>query len=73
VNHTTPGFIGADGQWERIWFPDGPPPFWNAVEGEEARYTEEDRKAWDGFRRTGGFEGRVPREPPQGDWCRWDF
>ncbi|KAG0647158.1 Nuclear pore AMO1 [Hyphodiscus hymeniophilus] len=69
-----PGFNGADGTWQRIWFPDGPPKINKDSEMEDAAYDDQLKAAYDKVRQTGSFEnGVLPMIPPKQEWCLWDF
>jgi nucleoporin NUP42 len=69
-----PGTQSFDGAWEKIWFPDGPPPHNKWAEAEPEKYTEEVKTAYENARRNGVFDGGViPLVPPKQAWCQWDF
>ena len=69
-----PGMLHGDGRWERIWFPDGPPPYNKDTSVDEGEYTEEDAKAYAVLEKTGRFPGdKIPMNPPRRDWTHWCF
>jgi nucleoporin NUP42 len=69
-----PGFKGNDGSWEKIWFPEGAPPFYGDTEMEDAAYDGQTKAAYMHVRQTGAFErGVMPMLPPKREWCLWDF
>jgi len=69
-----PGTQSFDGTWQKIWFPDGPPPYNKWAEVEPEKYTEEVKTAYQNARRNGVFDGGViPLVPPKQAWCQWDF
>ncbi len=69
-----PGTQNFDGSWQKIWFPDGPPPYNKWAEAEPEKYTEEVKTAYENARRNGVFDGGViPLVPPKQAWCQWDF
>ncbi|KAL2072350.1 hypothetical protein VTL71DRAFT_11693 [Oculimacula yallundae] len=69
-----PGFTGQDGNWERIWFPDGPPIFNKDTQMEESMYDEKIKAEYLHAKQTGSFQnGIMPLLPPRREWCHWDF
>lgn len=69
-----PGFQRADKTWEKIWFPEGPPPFNKDTEMEDSAYDDETKAAYMHVRQTGTFkDGVMPMIPPKREWCLWDF
>ncbi|KAI9052565.1 hypothetical protein LZ554_003908 [Drepanopeziza brunnea f. sp. 'monogermtubi'] len=70
----TPGFTDANGNWERIWFPDGPPVFNKDTAMHDSMYDEALEVAYKHAKATGAFEGgKMPLLPPKREWCNWDF
>lgn len=69
-----------NGEWERIWFPEGQPPLSQSnVAGDAtiiygAEYPVEDaRAAYEYVAHNGAFEnGMMPEFPPKPEWVRWD-
>ncbi|KFX92401.1 hypothetical protein V490_05398 [Pseudogymnoascus sp. VKM F-3557] len=69
-----PGFQNSDGSWEKIWFPNGPPGYYNATELPEENYDQATKEAYEKFRQTGELEGgQLPLLPPRREWSKWDF
>jgi nucleoporin NUP42 len=69
-----PGIQKQDGVWEKIWFPDGPPPYYSATELDEDAYTDDIKQAYLYVKETGSFkDGIMPLKPPKREWCLWDF
>lgn len=69
-----PGFQNSDGSWEKIWFPNGPPGYYNATELPEEGYDQTTKEDYEKFRQTGEFEGgKLPLLPPRREWSKWDF
>jgi len=69
-----PGIQNRDGTWEKIWFPDGPPAYYDATELDNDAYTEDIKQAYLHVRETGSFkDGVMPFLPPKREWCLWDF
>ncbi|KFZ01973.1 hypothetical protein V500_00528 [Pseudogymnoascus sp. VKM F-4518 (FW-2643)] len=69
-----PGFQNSDGSWEKIWFPNGPPGYYNATELPEDGYDQATKEAYEKLRQTGELEGgKLPLLPPRREWSKWDF
>ncbi|KAI9743244.1 MAG: hypothetical protein M1818_003090 [Claussenomyces sp. TS43310] len=69
-----PGMRNRDGSWEKIWFPDGPPPHDKYTEAEDELYDDAIKSAYMHVRQTGSFpDGIMPLVPPRREWCLWDF
>ncbi|KFY16385.1 hypothetical protein V492_01370 [Pseudogymnoascus sp. VKM F-4246] len=69
-----PGFQNSDGSWEKIWFPNGPPGYYNATELPEESYDQATKEAYEKLRQTGELEGgKLPLLPPRREWAKWDF
>jgi nucleoporin NUP42 len=63
-----------DGTWEKVWFPDGAPPYYGATEMDDQEYREDVKGAYMHLRETGAFkDGIMPLIPPKREWCLWDF
>ncbi|KAJ9145366.1 Nucleoporin AMO1 [Pleurostoma richardsiae] len=74
--HAIPGIQNFDGTFDRIWFPDGPPPYYKDTEPAAASqsYSEADKAAWEKFMQAGKFElGGMPEAPPLREFCAWDI
>jgi nucleoporin NUP42 len=68
------GVRHRDGTWEKIWFPDGPPPPYKDTELDDSVYTDEVQEAYVHMRETGSFrDGVMPLIPPKREWCTFDF
>ena len=69
-----PCYKGNDGNWQRIWFPDGPPVFTKTVDLPDEAYDEATKANYQHLRQTGTFmDGIMPGLPPKRDWCSWNF
>ncbi len=67
-------YMGNDGGWVKIWFPDGPPVFTKAVELPENAYDEKTKESYRYLREHGTFkDGIMPELPPRREWCHWNF
>lgn len=63
-----------DQEWERIWFPDGPPRYTDETELPEEMYDDKTKEAYLYMREHGVFkDGWMPFLPPRREWCLWDF
>jgi nucleoporin NUP42 len=63
-----------DGSEEKIWFPDGPPPYYSATEVDDDKYDEKTKEAYLFARENEVFrDGVMPLMPPKREWCLWDF
>ncbi|RDW73771.1 hypothetical protein BP5796_07213 [Coleophoma crateriformis] len=68
------GILARDGSWQKIWFPDGPPPYYQDTEKEDSAYDDTTKQVYLQMRQTGVFQGGVmPMVPPKREWCLWDF
>jgi nucleoporin NUP42 len=69
------GTLNPDGTWSTIWFPDGPPPRYNAdAQMEDSEYDNATAAAYEFVSRKGKFEnGVMPLLPPKAEWISWDF
>lgn len=62
-----------NGEWERIWFPEGMPPANLDAAPDPQRWGEGFAKAYNFVREKGFFFGGVmPEEPPGHEFVRWD-
>lgn len=69
-----PCFKGKDNNWEKIWFPDGPPVFKKAEELPEENYDQATKESYKFLETNGAFkDGVMPYLPPRREWCSWDF
>ncbi len=63
-----------DGTWERIWFPDGPPPYNKGTELPVEEYDEATKDAYLYMRDNTVFkDGLMPMLPPRREWSKWDL
>ncbi|KAH8819585.1 nuclear pore complex assembly-domain-containing protein [Xylogone sp. PMI_703] len=68
------GVLSHNGKWEKIWFPDGPPPHNKDAELSEDAYDEKTKASYLYLRENGTFQdGVMPLLPPKLEWCSWDF
>ena len=69
-----PCYKGNDGDWQRIWFPDGPPVFAKTVDLPNEAYDEGTKANYRHLKETGTFQdGIMPALPPKREWCSWNF
>lgn len=69
-----PCYKGNDGNWRRIWFPDGPPAFTKTVDLPDEAYDEATKENYRHLKQTGNFkDGIMPALPPKREWCSWNF
>lgn len=74
----TRGIHNFDNTFTKIWFPDGPPPYYKDTEPDR-QYTDAEKAAWQNFVSTGRFQlaaaggGGMPEAPPMREFCTWDF
>ncbi|KAL1630938.1 hypothetical protein SLS56_004754 [Neofusicoccum ribis] len=62
-----------NGQWERIWLPDGAPPENPYSHAPREAYGEVLQTAYDHLNKTGTFkDGIMPEEPPMHELVGWD-
>lgn len=70
----SPAVRNRDGGYEKIWFPNGPPPYNKDTELPEAVCDDDIQKSYEFARATGTFkDGIIPLIPPKREWCLWDF
>lgn len=73
-----PGIQNLDGSWTKIWFPDGPPPYYKDTEPDR-EYTDAEKAAYEQFVSTGQFTlvgaggSGMPEAPPMRECCTWDL
>ena len=69
-----PCYKGDDGNWQRIWFPDGPPVFTKTADLPDESYDEATKADYRHLKETGTFKnGIMPALPPKREWCNWNF
>ena len=69
-----PCYKSNDGNWQRIWFPDGPPVFTKTVDLPDEAYDEATKENYKHLGQTGTFkDGVMPALPPRREWCSWNF
>ena len=69
-----PCYKGNDDNWQRIWFPDGPPVFAKTVDLPDEAYDEPTKENYRHLKQTGIFkDGIMPALPPKREWCNWNF
>lgn len=69
-----PCYKSNDGNWQRIWFPDGPPTFTKTVDLPDEAYDEATKENYRHLKQTGTFkDGIMPALPPKREWCSWNF
>jgi nucleoporin NUP42 len=61
--------------WEKIWFPNGPPGYTSMTElNDEKAYDPKVKEAYLHVKEHGSFkDGLMPIVPPKREWCSWDF
>lgn len=69
-----PCYRGNDGNWRRIWFPDGAPKFVNSEGLKDDFYDDATKESYEHLANVGMFkEGVVPLIPPKREWCDWNL
>ncbi|CAD6564651.1 MAG: hypothetical protein ASARMPRED_005618 [Alectoria sarmentosa] len=69
-----PCYKGNDGNWQRVWFADGPPVFTKTVDMPDEAYDEATKASYRHLKETGTFkDGIMPELPPKREWCTWNF
>ena len=69
-----PCFKGNDGNWHRIWFPDGPPSFINSSSLPDEVYDTATQENYEYLKARGAFrDGVLPLIPPKKAWCDWNL
>ena len=59
--------------WQRIWFPNGPPTFTKTEEISESAYDAAAKEKYLFAIKNGKFgEGGIPLMPPRKEWCDWN-
>ena len=68
-----PCFKRADGNWERVWFPEAPKLDMNE-DIPNTMYTEALEEKYRYMQQHGSFAGGlIPEMPPKKEWCHWNF
>ena len=63
-----------DGGYEKVLFPNGPPPLTKSAELPDEDYDEGTKESYRFMRTKGTFmDGIMPNLPPKRIWCKWDF
>ena len=69
-----PCYKGNDGNWQRIWFSEGPPVFKKTVDLPDEAYDDATKTNYQHLREAGTFkDGIMPILPPKREWCNWNF
>ncbi|KAK4695230.1 nucleoporin NUP42, partial [Lecanoromycetidae sp. Uapishka_2] len=69
-----PCYKGIDGNWQKIWFPDGPPIFTKSIDLPDDVYDEATKENYAYVKEHGTFkDGMMPDLPPKREWCTWNF
>ena len=69
-----PCYKGNDDDWQRIWFPEGPPAFTKTVDLPDEAYDDLTKASYRNLKETGTFkDGIMPIIPPKREWCTWNF
>ena len=69
-----PCIRATDGAWEKISFPDGPPPLAKAIEVLDSAYDQGTIDSYQHMREHETFkDGIMPSLAPKKAWCKWDF
>ena len=64
---------GTDGNWQKIWFPDGAPNFVNSGGLSDDAYDDEMKENYEYLKDNGIFKGGIiPLLPPKREWCNWN-
>jgi nucleoporin NUP42 len=68
------GFNTRDGNWQKIWFPQGAPTPYKDTEMDDAKYDDSIKTAYKNLQQSSSFQGGVmPMIPPRREWCTFDF
>lgn len=63
-----------DGELEKIYFPNGPPPLTKSPELPDELYDDGTKENYKFMLSHGAFkDGIMPNLPPKRAWCKWDF
>lgn len=63
-----------DSDWQRIWFPNGPPAFAKTEELPESAYDTATKEKYLFAMENGKFgDGGIPLIPPRKEWCNWNI
>lgn len=69
-----PCIKSPDGGYEKVLFPNGPPPLTKSAELPDEDYDEGTKENYRFMRTKGVFkDGIMPNLPPKRIWCKWDF
>ncbi|MCJ1247696.1 hypothetical protein MMC30_004911 [Trapelia coarctata] len=69
-----PCFKRPDGNWERVWFPEGVPTWTKAPEVPEGYWTKEAEEEYKWAMEHRSFkDGKMPEIAPKPQWTSWDF
>ena len=69
-----PCIKSPDGGYEKVLFPNGPPPLTKSAELPDEQYDEGTKESYRFMRTKGVFkDGIMPNLPPKRIWCKWDF
>lgn len=69
-----PCYRGSDGDWRRIWFPDGAPSLVNSESLPDTAYDGPTKENYDFVKANGCFkDGVMPLVPPKREWCGWNL
>jgi nucleoporin NUP42 len=69
-----PCFRRPDGEWEKIWFPDGPPKWQKEEERPPDVGDKKDlEEAYRLGREKGTWGEKMPEVPPRRQWVGWEF
>ena len=68
------GFNTKDGNWQKIWFPQGAPAPYKDTEMGDSNYDDSIEAAYMRLQQSRSFPGGVmPMIPPRREWCTFDF
>ncbi|KIN01005.1 hypothetical protein OIDMADRAFT_54146 [Oidiodendron maius Zn] len=68
------GFNTKDGNWRKIWFPQGAPAPYKDTEMGDSNYDDNIEAAYMRLQQSRSFPGGVmPMIPPRREWCTFDF
>ncbi|KAG8529378.1 uncharacterized protein KY384_006014 [Bacidia gigantensis] len=69
-----PCYRGNDGNWQRLWFPDGAPTFVNVIDPADEVYDGLTKEIYASLKTRGDFQnGAMPLLPPKREWCDWNL
>ena len=68
------GLNSRDGNWQKIWFPQGAPAPYKDTEMDDSEYNETIKAAYTNLQQSRSFQGgTMPMIPPKREWCMFDF